>query len=197
MAARHRYIPPHMTWVDAVFLALVAVSGVIGYMRGLVREVLGVGAWVGAIFFAFYMLSGTRGLFADMFPQEWMADAAALAAVFVVTLIILKIIIAFIAGGVRNSVLGGVDRALGIVFGLGRGVVVLLVAYIAAGAFVPNPELWPAPVRGARSMPLIADGAVWLNEQLPPKYRPRLPDASTGRAPTADELLRPPARNRT
>ena len=89
------------------------------------------------------------------------------------------------------------DRALGIVFGIGRGVVVLLVAYIAAGAFVPNPELWPAPVRNARSMPLIADGAVWLNEQLPPKYRPRLPDASTGRAPTADELLRPPARNRT
>ena len=87
-----------MTWVDAVFLALVAVSGVIGYMRGLVREVLGVGAWVGAIFFAFYMLNGTRGLFADMFPQEWMADAAALAAVFVVTLIILKIIIAFVAG---------------------------------------------------------------------------------------------------
>ncbi|MFC0385295.1 CvpA family protein [Muricoccus vinaceus] len=189
-------MPPQMTWVDAVFLALVAVSGAIGYLRGLVREVLGVGAWVGAIFFAFFMLDGMRGLFANLFPQEWMADAAALATVFVVTLIILKIIIAFIARGVRNSVLGGVDRALGIVFGLGRGVAVILVAYIAAGAFVPNPDLWPAPVRQARSMPLIADGAAWLNSQLPPRYRPRLPDASTGRAPTAEELLRPPARNR-
>jgi membrane protein required for colicin V production len=185
-----------MTWVDAVFLAVVAVSGAIGYMRGLVREVLGVGAWVGAILFAFYMLDGTRGLFAGLFPQEWMADVAALAAVFVVTLIILKIIIALVARGVRNSVLGGVDRALGIVFGLGRGVVVILVAYIAAGAFVPNMELWPAPVRQARFMPLIADGAAWLNAQLPAQYRPRLPDAPGARAPTAEELLRPPARNR-
>jgi membrane protein required for colicin V production len=185
-----------MTWVDAVFLVLIAISGVIGYMRGLVREVLGVGAWAGALFFAFYMLNGTRGLFANMFPAEWMADVAALAAVFIVTLIILKIIIALIARAVRNSVLGGVDRALGIVFGLGRGVIVLLVAYIAAGAFVPATELWPEPVRQARSFPLIADGAAWLNQQLPAQYRPRLPDPPSGRAPTAEELLRPPARNR-
>jgi membrane protein required for colicin V production len=185
-----------MTWVDAVFLALIAVSGVIGYMRGLVREVLGVGAWAGALFFAFYMLNGTRGLFANMFPQEWMADIAALAAVFIVTLIILKIVIALIARAVRNSVLGGVDRALGIVFGLGRGVIVILVAYIAAGAFVPNTDIWPEPVRQARSLPLIADGAAWLNAQLPTQYRPRLPDPPSGRSPTAEELLRPPARNR-
>lgn len=185
-----------MTWVDAVLLALIAVSGVIGYMRGLVREVLGVGAWVGAIFFAFYMLDGMRGLFVNLVPAPWMADVAALAAVFVVTLIILKIIIALIARSVQSSVLGGVDRALGVVFGLGRGAVVILVAYIAAGAFVPNPALWPEPVRGTRSLPLIADGAAWLNARLPAGYRPRLPDAPTGRAPTAEELLRPPARNR-
>ena len=192
-----------MTWVDAVFLALIAVSGVIGYLRGLVKEVLGVGAWVGALFFAFYMLAGVRGLFTGLFPDQWTAalpwivDVAALAAVFVITLIVLKIIIALIAGGVRNSVLGGVDRALGVVFGLGRGVVVLLVLYIAAGAFVPNQDLWPAPVRQARFLPAIADGAAWLNEKVPPQYRPRLPDPPTGRAPSADELLRPPARNRT
>ncbi|HEY8614139.1 MAG TPA: CvpA family protein [Roseomonas sp.] len=185
-----------MTWVDAVFLAVIAISGIIGYMRGLVREVLGVGAWVGAIFFAFYMLNGTRVLFAGLFPAEWMADVAALGAVFVVTLIILKIIIALIARRVQNSVLGGVDRALGVVFGLGRGVIVILVTYIAAGAFVPNMEIWPAPVRQARFMPVIADGAAWLNARLPAQYRPRLPDPPTGRAPTAEELLRPPARNR-
>jgi len=185
-----------MTWVDAVFLALVAISGAIGYMRGLVREVLGVGAWVGAILFAFYMLNGTRGLFAGLFPAEWMTDVAALATVFIVTLIVLKIIIALLAGVVRNSVLGGVDRALGIVFGLGRGVIVLLVAYIAAGAFVPATDIWPEPVRNARSLPLIRDGAIWLNEMLPAQYRPRLPDPITDRAPTAEELLRPPARNR-
>jgi len=192
-----------MTWVDAVLLAVVAVSGGIGYLRGLVREVLGVGAWIGALLFAFYMLDAFRGVFAGLLPADWIAgapwiaDVAAIGAVFVVTLIVLKIVIALVAGMVRQSVLGGVDRALGVVFGLGRGVVLILVAYIAAGAFVPNTELWPAPIRQARALPLIAEGADWLNAQLPAQYRPRLPDPPTGRAPTADELLRPPARNRT
>ncbi|MBP0491428.1 CvpA family protein [Pararoseomonas indoligenes] len=191
-----------MTWVDAVFLAVVAISGVIGYMRGLIREVLGVGAWIGAILFSFYMLEGTRHAFNGVFPEKWTAaapwlvDVAALAAVFIVTLIILKILIALIAGLVRNSIIGGVDKALGIVFGIGRGVIVILVAYIAAGAFVPDTSIWPEPVRQSRFLPSIADGAAWLNEQLPAQYRPRLPDPPSGRAPTAEELLRPPARNR-
>jgi membrane protein required for colicin V production len=185
-----------MTWVDAVFLAVVALSGVIGYMRGLVREVLGVGAWVGAILLAFLLLPGMRRMFVNILQPAWLADVAALASVFIVTLIILKIIIALIARAVRASVLGGVDRALGIVFGLGRGAFVILIAYIAAGAFVPATELWPEPVRQARSLPLVADGAAWLVEKIPPEYRPRLPDPPTGRAPTAEELLRPPTRNR-
>ena len=101
-----------------------------------------------------------------------------------------------IAGLVRNSIIGGVDKALGIVFGIGRGVVVILVAYIATGAFVPDTSIWPEPVRQSRFLPAIADGAAWLNEQLPAQYRPRLPEPPSGRAPTAEELLRPPARNR-
>jgi len=192
-----------MTWVDAVLLALVAVSGVIGFMRGLVREVLGVGAWVGAVFFAFYMLPGVRGLFTGVFPPDWVAslpwivDATAIASVFLVTLIVLKIVIALVAGIVRDSVLGGVDGALGIVFGLARGVVVALVAYIATGAFAPDTALWPEPVRQARALPLVADLSARLAAQLPAPYRPRLPDPPGSRAPTADELLRPPARDRT
>ncbi|WP_426956522.1 CvpA family protein [Muricoccus radiodurans] len=186
-----------MTWVDAVILAVIVLSGVIGYMRGFIREVLGIGAWIGALVLAFLMLPGMRGIFINITPnQPWLADVAAIAVVFIATLIILKIIIAIIARGVRASVLGGVDRALGVLFGFARGAILVIIAYIAAGAFIPGTDRWPDPVRQARSLPYVADGAAWVVDKLPEGYRPRLPDPPTARAPTAEELLRPPARDR-
>lgn len=187
-----------MTWVDAIVLAVIAVSGIVAYFRGLVRELLSIGAWIGAVVLAVALQPWSRSFFTNIFPTTpWLSDVAGLAAVFVVTLIVLKIIIALIAKAVHASVLGGVDRALGVLFGLARGAFLVLVAYIAAGAFLPATERWPDPVRQARSLPAVADGAAWVVGHLPPEYRPRLPDPPTTRAPSADELLRPPARNRT
>ena len=52
-----------MTWVDLVVLAVLAVSALLAFMRGLVREVLGLGAWVGAIFAGVWALPRIRPQF--------------------------------------------------------------------------------------------------------------------------------------
>ena len=187
-----------MTWVDAIVLAVIALSAIVAYFRGFVRELLSIGAWIGAVVLALALQPWSRSFFTNIFQtQGWLADVAGLAAVFVVILIILKLLINWIGGMVRASALGGVDRALGVLFGLARGAFLVALAYIAAGAFLPATERWPDPVRTARSLPHIADGAARLVGMLPPEYRPRLPDPPAAREPTADELLRPPARNRT
>jgi len=78
-----------MTWVDLVVLAVLAVSALLAFTRGLVREVLGLAAWVGAIAAAVWALPRVRPQF-----QEWLGaspwiDPAALGAVFLITLIVL------------------------------------------------------------------------------------------------------------
>ncbi|MBO1075710.1 CvpA family protein [Roseomonas marmotae] len=186
-----------MTWVDGVVLAVLAVSALIAYFRGFVREVLGIGAWVGAVAFALYAQPAVKPVVLKYLTEDWMAEVAALGLAFLAALMVLKLLIAWFAGMVRHSALGGVDRALGIVFGVARGAFLLVLAYIVGGLFLPSTELWPEAVRNARSLPVVADAASAVVSQLPAEYRPRLPELPERSLPSMDELLRPPARGRT
>ncbi|MBV1797288.1 CvpA family protein [Siccirubricoccus sp. G192] len=189
-----------MTWVDGVVLAVLAVSAVVAFLRGLVQEVLGVGAWVGASLAALALRPAIVPVLRDLLPADWpdwVVDGFAIGGVFILLLIILKVIIAGIARWVQDSVLGGTDRALGLVFGLARGAFLVILAYILGGMVLPATERWPEAVRDARSLPLVIEGADWLVEQLPPDYRPRVATPPARPGPTMDDLLRPPARNRT
>jgi membrane protein required for colicin V production len=186
-----------MTWVDGVVLAVLLVSAGLAFFRGLVREVLGVGAWAGAVVLGIYAEPQVQPLIAPHVEPPWLASGLAVGGVFLVVLIFLKLIIAWLSGHVRRSVLGGVDRALGMVFGLARGAFVVVAAYIVAGLGLPAADKWPEPVRNARALPYAADGARWLVAQLPEDLRPRLPEGAERSEPTMDQLLRPPARGRT
>lgn len=184
-------------WVDGVLLAAIVVSAILAFFRGMVREVLSVGAWAGALLAAFYEYTQKRltPVIAPHVDPPWVAEALACGAVFLVVLIVLMVVIHWIANRVQGSALGGLDRTLGIGFGLVRGVVLIMIAYIMGGVFLPTTERWPEPVREARSLPIIADGSAWLVAQLPAEFRPRMPDRPGRAAPTQDDLLRPPPRN--
>ncbi len=185
-----------MNWVDGVVLAVLALSAILAFFRGLVREVLGIGAWVGAAIVAFLAWPQVRPWVGGHVEPDWLADGVAAGGVFLVVLLLLKVVIAWIAAKVERSVLGGVDRALGLVFGLARGAFLVILAYILAERFFPI-ERWPEPVREARALPLAADGARWLVDQLPPEIRPGLDGPPERPLPGLNDLLRPPARDRT
>ena len=178
-----------MNWVDLTVLALVALSSLVAFARGLVREVLGIGAWLGAsaaAVAAFGTVSPfARGAIAD----QTAADAAALGGVFLVVLLVLWLIARRVSDAVRRSAVGGLDRSLGLVFGAARGAALLVIGYILAGLVI-GADQWPAPVREARSLPIIHQGAVWTVAQLPPDYRPAVAPPPTGRTTSAAALMR-------
>ena len=180
-----------MNWVDLAVLALLLVSGLLGVMRGLVREALGVAAWVAAA-----IVASPYGLFPHVAPwvrrqfsDPGIADAVAFGGVFLIVLVALWLVVRTISKAIRGSALGGLDRSLGLVFGLGRGAALLVVAYILLGIGLAI-EQWPAPILEARSLPIIHRGAEWLALQLPPNYRPAVARPPPGRSTTAADLLR-------
>ena len=118
-----------MTWVDAVILAVCLLSAGLAFFRGLVREVLGVGAWAGAIIAGILAEPSVTPLVGQYVEPPWLATGVAVGAVFLVVLIILKLLTAWLAGHVQRSALGGVDRVLGLVFGLARGAFIVVIAY--------------------------------------------------------------------
>ena len=177
-----------MNWVDTLVLLVIAISAMIAFARGFISEVLGIAAWVGAFFFANAAAPLLRPAMRGWIGNPDLADPAAYAAVFLVGLIVLSIITGMIGGAVRNSMLGGIDRTLGLVFGIARGLVILAVIYVGTGFVVPT-DRWPEGVAEARSVPYVYRLALTLAEFLPTDYRPHIPAPPLGRSTTAADLL--------
>jgi membrane protein required for colicin V production len=156
-------------------------------MRGFVREVLGVGAWIAAVFVAIWAFPFARPHIREWLGAPDLVDPVTFAAVFVVTLVVLLLVSHWIGALVRGSVLGGLDRTLGLIFGLLRGAALVVFAYIAFGLVVPM-DRWPGVVLQARSFPLAYAGAAWATARLPPDYRPKLQPLPAGRETTAEGL---------
>nr|WP_295745946.1 CvpA family protein [uncultured Acidocella sp.] len=182
-----------MTWVDAVVLGVVALSALFSMVRGFVREVLGVGAWIGALLACLKFYAPVQPYIASLLPKglQHFAIYGAMAAVFLVVLIVLSLVSGLIGGLVRESPLSGLDHSLGIVFGIARGAIILFIAYIALGMAEPSTE-WPKPIVDARSLPIAYQGATWLVGFLPPQYQPKVQKLPSPQAPSADTLMQQP-----
>ncbi|MEJ0019162.1 MAG: CvpA family protein [Acetobacteraceae bacterium] len=177
-----------MTWVDLVVLAVLALSALLAFFRGLVREVLGLAAWVGAIFAGVWALPKVRPQFQEWLGTSPWVDPVAFGAVFIVSLIVLILISRWISALVRASPIGGLDRTLGLVFGLARGAALVIIAYIAAGMVI-QVDRWPDAVLKAESVWPVYHGARWVVERLPTDYRPRLYAPPPGHDTTSASLL--------
>ncbi len=162
-----------MTSADFVLLAVVAVSAIVAFIRGFVREVLGIAAWVAAAYVAYAGFPAANPIVRGWISNQHIADPATYGIVFVIALIAFTIVTNLIGRMVRGSALGGVDRTLGLAYGVLRGALIVMVAYILAGMAIPPVE-WPKPVRAARLLPFTHDGAVWLAGLLPQAYRPKV-----------------------
>ncbi len=92
-----------MTWVDLVVLAVIAVSALLAFVRGLVREVLGIAAWAGAIFAGVWALPRVRPQFQAWLGHSPWVDPVAFAVVFILSLIVLMLLSRWISGLVRAS----------------------------------------------------------------------------------------------
>jgi membrane protein required for colicin V production len=175
-----------VNWVDLVVIAVVVCSGLLAFLRGFVREVLGIGAWLGAAAFTYQFAPDARPTFQQWIGNPDYAGAAAMGVCFLVALIVLSVIASLLGRLVRGSALGGVDRSLGVLFGVARGAALVVFAYVALGLVVA-PEQWPEPVLQARTLPYVYQGAVWANDRLGHKFN--VPPPPPSRVARAADLL--------
>ena len=163
-----------MNWVDLAVLVLVAVSAALAFMRGFVRESLGIAAWGGAGYFSYIGIDYVRFTVRDMVGNTEMADIISHASLFLAGLLVLSIATSVIAQIFHSLGLGALDRTLGILFGLARGAVLTIAIYVGAG-WITVAERWPQPVREARLLPFVAEGASKLATYIPERFRPNVP----------------------
>ena len=130
------------TIVDAVVAGVVVLSGVLAYSRGLVREIMAILGWVAAGVVAFLLAPAVEPLVAEipvigptLEGSCELRIVAAFAIVFVGGLLLLSVFTPLLSGAVHASPLSGIDRALGFLFGVARGVVLVAVALVVYDFF--------------------------------------------------------------
>lgn len=132
-----------MSWADLCILAVVAVSVVLSLFRGLVRELVSLGAWVLAFWVAFVFHPALAQRFAGFIAGEWLRNAAAFLTLLVGTLIVGGIVGMVIGKVMAGGGLSGPDRLLGGAFGLARGLaIVALVALMLGGTPLASTAPW-------------------------------------------------------
>jgi membrane protein required for colicin V production len=142
--------------VDWILLAVLGLSLLLGVWRGIVQEVLSLAGWV----VAFYVSQLYAPLAAAWLPMEGSSQMLRYAAGFVVVFIAVLVATVLVSWVLKKLVsavgLGPLDRLLGSVFGLLRGVVILLAATVIVGMTpMRETEAWRQ-----------AQGAQWLQQML-------------------------------
>ena len=158
-----------ITTFDVIVAVIVGIAGIGGLMRGLVREILSLAAWILALF-------AINTLHTDLTDYlQGFSNSQPSAAVFAFVLLLLipyaaMKLIASMAGAVAGkSMLGPVDKLLGMGFGLVKGIIISVLAFsvLALG----YDTVWgvagrPAWITNAVSYPLINAGSDQLVELL-------------------------------
>ncbi len=126
-----------LTAIDGVAAIIILISSILAFSRGLVRELLAILGWIGAAIAAYYFAPGVQPLVKELpVVGEFLSDScelsvvAAFAGVFVIGLIVAALFTPLFSGAVQRSALGGIDQALGFLFGAARGVLLIAVAFI-------------------------------------------------------------------
>ncbi len=147
----------HMT--DIAVVIVVLISGVLAFLRGFVREALGIAAWIGAAFIAMQVQPLTMGLAMDLIGMEVIAKYGSWVVIFLIALIILSIVSGAIANMIKDTSLNALDRSLGFVFGLARGGLLIAVAYFLSAQLMNKSAPPPEWLAKAKTYPLILRGA--------------------------------------
>jgi len=163
-----------MTSFDYAVLMVIALSSLLGLWRGLVSEVLALVAWVAAFFAA-----RTWGHVAADTLAHWLRDpslrqGAGFAAVFVVTLLLFATAGFILSRLLRAVGLGLVDRFFGALFGILRGVLIVLAGVLVCGMTqLPREDWWRAAWLAPPLETAVLAAKPWLPATMAQRIRYR------------------------
>lgn len=175
-----------MTALDIITLLLVGVGGFFGFMRGFVSEVLSLVAWVVAIVTVKLFEPSVASLLVGLIGTESGSAVLAFALVFGVTFFTVRMMAKSMGATTRNSLLGPVDRLLGLGFGALKGlfgaVILFLLLTLVIDTWSGGDEPRPKWLTKSKSYPLLdaSAGAMvsYIQERQHRHLRPRVADNS-------------------
>ncbi len=158
--------------IDAIAAAVIILSAVLAYSRGLVRETMAILGWVGAAILGFIFAPSVEPLIKEVpILNKFLADncelsmVAAFAATFALGLVIVSLFTPLFAALVQKSVLAGLDQGLGFLFGVARGLLLVAVGFLVYHQAMATNSL--PMVDASRSDKIFASLELQLKDVVP------------------------------
>ena len=156
-----------MTIFDYVVLFILVSSVVISTMRGLVKEILSLLGWVAAFIVANAFGAKLAPMLPSVIPGEALRLIVAFIALFLGVRVLMGLLALAISSLIEASGLSLADRGLGGLFGLGRGIVIVLAGVILCGmTSIPQQAFW----KDALFSPMAETGARTVKPFLPAAF---------------------------
>lgn len=153
-----------MIWIDYAILGLIGISLIIGLFRGLIREAFALVTWGLAAWIGFTFSSPFSSLLESSIDIPSARIATAFVLLFILTLIVGAIINKLLSALISKTGLTGTDRLAGLLFGVARGVLLVIILVMLAG-LTPMPESswW----HESQLLPHFQVLASWLSTHMP------------------------------
>lgn len=170
-----------MNWADYAILALLGLSMLMGLWRGFIAEVLALAIWFCAFWVAWLFGPQLALRLEATIPTPSVRIMLAYVLCFITVLLVGAIVAFVLRKLVAGSGLSGSDRLLGMVFGLVRGLALVVLVVFVLGALFRRDPWW----QESRLLPTFEVGANWLAAHLPAEVARYLEPV--------ENLLQPPA----
>lgn len=155
-----------MTWIDYLILGIILVSALVSLFRGFLRETVSLLAWIIGFWLALRFARNLGGLFGFVHNPS-LRVVIGFIIIFVVVLLLGATANFFVGRLVKRSGAGMADRILGVIFGVARGVVIVMALALVAGFTVlPHGPTWRRSVLAPYAETLALDVRRWLPPEV-------------------------------
>ena len=153
-----------MNEVDMAILAVTALSFIFGLWRGLVNEVLSLVTWIAALLVARVYSEYLAGLLVNFLENDSVRYVTAFALIFVIVMMLGTLLNRMLSKLLTITGFKFVDRLLGGVFGIARGLIIVLFVVFISSVFVSQTEQWQQSVLMPYALVVIEWSRIFIND---------------------------------
>lgn len=170
METVHLEVPQYFNLCDVFIVCIIFFSAFVGFCRGFIREIFGVGAWGLSGLLAYHDFPWTQELFSRWMSDPFLIQSASRLSVFCVSLMVLMFFAQWASAFIQNSMAKSMDSSLGIVLGVLRGSFFVVLGY-AGILFFMTPDNHPIVIQSCKSLPMIQNSVLFMEKFLPSSLR--------------------------